>query len=195
MLGHHWEKAEATVVGRFVRETAVSRTPRYDFLVDVRPYNGSPQRMTIEDGPADFDDPSDGDVLGVLYDRKNQRVKWDTSDPWLRDAAAAGRAGGDGFAPTSPAPGTPPGAPWSEMAGFAGSVQSFSGDAASEILGTLFGPGGAETIAAMKARAREQAAPAADPTERLARLQALRDGGVLTEAEYEAQRQKIISAI
>jgi Short C-terminal domain len=26
-------------------------------------------------------------------------------------------------------------------------------------------------------------------------LQALRDSGVLTEAEYEAQRQKIISAI
>jgi hypothetical protein len=185
MLGHHWEKAEATVVGRFVRETAVSRTPRYDFLVDVRPFGGSPQRMTIEDGPADFDDPSDGDVVGVLYDRKNQRAKWDSSDPWLRDSAAARRAGGD-----------------AEMAGFGGSVQSFggsvqsfSGAAASEVLDTLFGPGGAETIAAMKAGARDQAAPAADPAERLARLQALRDGGILTEAEYEAQRQKIISAI
>jgi hypothetical protein len=196
MLGHHWEKAEATVVARFVREQAVSRTPRYDFLVDVRPYSGSPQRMTIQDGPADFDDPSDGDVLGVLYDRKNQRVKWDNSDPWLRDSAAARRAGGDGFASAAAAPpGTPPVAPWSEMAGFAGSVQSFSGAAASEMLGTLFGPGGAETIAAMKARARDQAAPAADPAERLARLQALRDSGALTEAEYEAQRQKIISAI
>jgi hypothetical protein len=196
MLGHHWEKAEATVVARFVREQAVSRTPRYDFLVDVRPYSGSPQRMTIQDGPADFDDPADGDVLGVLYDRKNQRVKWDNSDPWLRDSATARRAGGDGFAPTAAAPpGTPPGAPWSEMAGFAGSVQSFSGAAASEMLDTLFGPGGAETIAAMKAHARDQAAPAADPAERLARLQALRDSGVLTEAEYEAQRQKIISAI
>ena len=199
MLGHHWEKAEATVVGRFVREQAVGRTPRYDFLVDVRPYNGTPERMTIQDGPAEFDDPSDGDVVGVLYDRKNQRVKWDTSDPWLRDSAAAGRAGGDDFASTAAAPpGTPPGAPWSEMAGFAGSVQTFSGAAASEMLDTLFGPGGAETIAAMKARARDHAAPdapAADPAERLARLQALRDSGVLTEAEYEAQRQKIISAI
>jgi hypothetical protein len=81
------------------------------------------------------------------------------------------------------------------MAGFAGSVQSFSGAAASEMLDTLFGPAGAETIAAMKARARDQAAPAADPAGRLARLQALRDGGVLTEAEYEAQRQEIIRAI
>jgi hypothetical protein len=196
MLGHHWEKAEATVVARFVREQAVSRTPRYDFLVDVRPYGGSPQRMTIQDGPADFDDPSDGDVLGVLYDRKNQRVKWDSSDPWLRDSAADRQAGGDAFGPGAVAPpGTLPGAPWSEMAGFAGSVQTFSGEAASEMLDSLFGPGGAETIAAMKARARDQGAPAADPAERLARLQALRDSGVLTEAEYEAQRQKIISAI
>ena len=194
MLGHHWEKAEATVVARFVREQAVGRTPRYDFLVDVRPYSGLPQRMTIQDGPADFDDPSDGDVLGVLYDRKNQRVKWDSSDPWLRDSTAARRAGGDGFASTAAAPpGTPPVAPWAEMAGFAGGVQSFSGAAASEMLDSLLGPGGAETIAEMKARARDAGAPA--PAERLARLQALRDSGVLTQAEYEAQRQKIISAI
>ena len=125
----------------------------------------------------------------MLYDRKNQRVKWDTSDPWIRDSAAARRADGDGFASTAAAPpGTPPGAPWSEMAGFAGSVQSFSGAAASEMLDTLFGPGGAETIAAMKARARDQAAPAADPSERLARLQALRDGGVLTEAGSSCTR-------
>jgi len=196
MLGHHWEKAEATVVGRFVREQAVGRTPRYDFLVDVRPYGGSPQRMTIQDGPADMDDPADGDVLGVLYDRKNQRAKWDGSDPWLRDSAAARRAGGDGFASAAAAPpGTPPGAPWPGMAGFAGGVQTFSGAAASEMLDTLLGPAGAEAIAAMKARARDQAAPAADPAGRLARLQALRDGGVLTEAEYEAQRQEIIRAI
>ncbi|MHB8694501.1 MAG: SHOCT domain-containing protein [Solirubrobacteraceae bacterium] len=35
----------------------------------------------------------------------------------------------------------------------------------------------------------------ADPTERLAKLQALKESGVLTEAEYEGQRQKIIDAI
>jgi hypothetical protein len=174
MLGHHWEKAEATVVARIERAQAVGRMPRYDFLVDVRPYGG----------PAHFDDPSVGDVLGVLYDRKNQHVKWDSSDPWVRDSAAAVLADGDAFA-----------SPWSDMAGFAGNVQSFSGEAASEMLDRLLGPGGAETIAAMKARARDQGAPAADPAERLARLQALRDSGVLTEAEYEAQRQKIISAI
>ena len=188
MLGHHWEKAEATVVARTVRAQAVGRRPHHDFVVDVRTYSGSTHRMTIQDGPADFADPSVGDVLGVLYDRKNQHVKWDTSDPWLRDSAAAQRAGGDAFT------GSAPGAPWSGMAGFAG-VQTLSGAAASEMLESLLGPGSAETIAAMKARARDHAAPAADPAERLARLQALRDGGVLTDAEYEAQRQRIIGAI
>ena len=196
MLGHHWEKAEATVVARTVRAQAGGHRPHYDFVVDVRPYSGPPLRMTIQEGPADFADPSVGDVLGVLYDRKNQHVKWDTSDPWLRDSAAGQWGGGDQFASAVEAlADTLPGAPWSETAGFAGSVQSLSGADASEMLDTLLGPGGAERIAAMKARARAQTAPAADPAERLARLQALRDNGVLTEAEYQAQRQKIISAI
>ena len=134
MLGHHWEKAEATVVARTVRSQAAGRRPRYDFVVDVRPYSGSPLRMTIQDGPADFADPSVGDVLGVLYDPKNQHVKWDTSDPWLRDSAAAQWAGGGAFAST---PATLTGM------GFAGSVQSLSGAAASEMLDSLLGPGGA----------------------------------------------------
>jgi putative oligomerization/nucleic acid binding protein len=76
-----------------------------------------------------------------------------------------------------------------------GSVQDLSGAAASEMLGALFGSGGAEAIAEMRARAGDRAASDADPAERLARLRTLRDSGVLTEAEYEAQRQKIISAI
>jgi hypothetical protein len=78
-----------------------------------------------------------------------------------------------------------------------GSVQYLSGDAASEMLGALFGPGGADTIAALRAQAGHQAAPApaADTADRLARLQGLRDRGLLTEAEYEAQRQRIISSL
>jgi TPP-dependent pyruvate/acetoin dehydrogenase alpha subunit len=63
------------------------------------------------------------------------------------------------------------------------------------MLANLFGPGSAETIAAMRAQAEGQAAPSRDPAERLARLRALRDSGVLTEAEYEAQRQRIIGTI
>jgi hypothetical protein len=169
MLGHHWEKAEATVVARTVRVQPAGYRPHYDFVLDVRPGNGPPLRMTIHDGPSgDFDDPLVGDVLGVLYDPKHQHVKWDSTDPRFVDTAVARRAG---------------------------SVQVLSGTAASEMLGALFGPGGAEAIAEMRARAGDQAASAADPAERLARLRTLRDSGVLTEAEYEAQRQKIISAI
>jgi hypothetical protein len=199
MLGHHWEKAQATVVARTVRVQPAGRAPHYDFVVDVRPVSGSPLRVTIHDGPAgDFDDPVVGDVLGVLYDRKNQHVKWDYSDPWLLDAAAERRAAGDAFAAAAWAPpGTPPGFAGPGAPGFAGGVQFLSGEAASEMLGTLFGPGGAEAIAAMRARAGGQAPAAdpADPAERLAKLRALRDSGLLTEAEYEAQRQRIIGAI
>jgi hypothetical protein len=186
MLGHHWEKAEATIVARTVREWSAGGRPRHDFVLDVRPVSGPPLRVTIHDGPGDdFADPGVGDVLRVLYDPKNQHVKWDHSDPWLVDSAAAA-------APF----GTSPGGPGYGIAGAAG-VQYLSGAAASEMLNNLFGPGGAEAIAALKARARAQAGPGAghDPGERLARLQALQDRGLLTEAEYEAQRQRIISEI
>ena len=37
------------------------------------------------------------------------------------------------------------------------------------------------------------AAPAADPIEQLAKLGQLRDSGVLTEAEFEVQKAKILS--
>lgn len=180
MLGHHWEKAEATVVARTVRGHHAGRLPEHDFVVDVRPLNGPPVRLTIHDGPAgDVPDPSAGDVLGVLYDPKHQHVKWDLSDPWLRDSA------GSRFS------GTQPGASGLGVTVSGGSVQYLSGDAASEMLGALFGGGGAEAVAKLRAGAGHEGTPA----ERLTRLQALRDQGLLTEAEYEAQRQRIISAI
>jgi hypothetical protein len=194
MLGHHWEKAEATVVARTVRVQ-----PRYDFVLDVCPGSGPPLRVTIHDGPAgDFADPAVGDVLRVLYDPKNQHVKWDYSDPWLLDSAADRRAGGNAFTAAAAAPfGTPPGVQGHGVTGVAGSVQYLSGAAASEMLASLFGPDGAGAIAALRDQARGQAVPgpAPDLGERLARLQALRDRGMLTEAEYEGQRQKIISEI
>ena len=197
MLGHHWEKAEATVVARTVRVQPAGRRPHYDFIVDVRPGSGPPLRVTMHDGPAgDFDDPQVGDVLGVLYDPKHQHVKWDYSDPWLLDSAAERRVADDAFAAAAGAPpGTLPGVFGPGMTGFSGNVEYLSGAAASDMLANLFGPGSAETIAAMRAQAEGQAAPSRDPAERLARLRALRDSGVLTEAEYEAQRQRIIGAI
>jgi hypothetical protein len=191
MLGHHWERAEATVVARTVRVQPAGSRPHYDFVVDVRPISGPPLRVTIHDGPAgDFDDPVVGDVLRVLYDPKHQHVKWDLSDPWLVDAAANRRATLDALAA-----GSLPGALGTGTDGLTGSVQYLDGAAASEMLGALFGPNAADTIAAMRAQASGHAAPAADPAERLGRLRALLDSGVLTEAEYETRRQKIIDAI
>jgi Short C-terminal domain len=191
MLGHRWERAEATVVARTVRVQPAGSRPHYDFVVDVRPSSGPPVRVTIHDGPAgDFDDPVVGDVLRVLYDPKHQHVKWDLTDPWLVDAAADRRATLDALAS-----GTLPGAFGPATGGVSGSVQYLDGAAASEMLGALFGPNAADTIAAMRASAPGHAAHAVDPAERLSRLRALLDSGVLTEAEYETQRQKIIDTI
>jgi hypothetical protein len=194
VLGHHWEPAEATIIARNPRAQAAGYEPNYDFVLDVRPSTGSPLRVTIHEGftaPAGgFRNPSVGEVVGVLYDPKSQRVKFDNSDPRL-SAAPAGQAVADGFAAVAAAPpGTSsvgPGTP--DASELPGTVQSFSGEAATEMLGALLGSGGVEAVADMKAHA------AGDPAERLAKLQALRDKGVLTEAEYEAQRQRIIEAI
>jgi hypothetical protein len=194
VLGHHWEPAEATVIARNPRAQAAGYEPNYDFVLDVRPSTGPPLRVTIHEGftaPAGgFRSPSVGDVVGVLYDPKSQHVKFDNSDPRL-SAAPAGQAVAGGFAAIAAAPpGTSPSRAGSPDASeLAGTVQSFSGEAATEMLGALLGSGGADAVADMKARA------AGNPAERLAKLEALRDNGVLTEAEYEAQRQKIIEAI
>jgi hypothetical protein len=162
-----------------VRGHHAGRLPQYDFVVDVRPLNGPPVRLTIQDGPAgDIPDPSAGDVLGVLYDPKHQHVKWDLCDPWLRDSA------GSGFSATQPGV---------TISG-SSSVQYLSGDAANEMLGALFGGGGAGAIAALRASAGH-AGHQGTTAERLGKLQALRDQGLLSEAEYEAQRQRISSAI
>jgi hypothetical protein len=196
MLGHHWEKAEATVVARTVRAQPAGRGPHYDFVVDVQPMSGPPLRMTIQDGPAgDFNDPAVGDVLGVLYDPKHQHVKWDLSDPWLLDAAADQRTARETFSVTAMGPPGTFGGPGPGMGGFNGNVQYLSGAAASEVLSNLFGAGGAETIAALRANATDHGASVVDPAERLSRLRGLLDSGLLNEAEYEARRQKIIDEI
>ena len=194
MLGHRWERAEATVVARSVRTQRAGFAPDYDFVLDVRPSSDPPLRVTIHEGftapDGGFSNPSVGDVVGVLYDPKNQHVKFDNSDPRL-SAGPAKQAVSEAFADIASAPpGTP--AAGAEIPGGPGSpanVQTFTGEAANEMLGALLGPGGADAVAGMKARA------AGDPTSRLAKLQALKDSGVLTEAEYETQRQKIIEAI
>ena len=190
LLGHRWEAAEATVVARQVRTQRAGFEPNYDYVVDVRPASGPPLRATIHEGfagPAGgFAPPAVGAVIGVLYEAKSQKVKFDNADPRLSRAGSE-QSAADAFAAAASAqPGNP------AAAGLSAGPQVVSGAEASAILGAVFSGQEADVLAAIKGA---QSAEAGDPTDRFARLQALKDNGVLTEAEYEAQRQRIISEI
>jgi hypothetical protein len=166
VLGKRWEAADATIVAMRPWTTSdEGRVQKWEFVADVRPSNGPPFRATFHDGffVRKAGTPSVGEVVGVLFDPKSHKVKFDQSD-------LAPEPRPDPFqAAASAAPGTPvPGQ-------FPGIVEALS------------------SIAAANPAAPN--APAADPTERLAKLQALKDQGVLSDAEYQAQRQKILDAI
>ena len=96
------------------------------------------------------------------------------TDPGTGVGAGMGTAAP--FSGGSAAPFSEPAAPFSggSAAPFSGSAAPFSGSNAP------FG---------------EAEAPSADPTERLARLQALHDQGLVSLAEYTAQRQRIIESL
>lgn len=163
MLGHHWEHAEATVVAKSPRPMTAGYAQTYDYVVDVQPSAGPPIRATIHEGfrapDGGFADPAIGATVGVLYDAKHEKVKFDTDDPRLsmghdkQDAAAA-------FAAAAAAPpGTPPPA------------------AAGSTVHTVIVSDGS-----------------GDPGDRLAKLEKLRQSGLLDEAGYESARRAVEEA-
>jgi hypothetical protein len=85
-----WEEAEATVVARKVKVQEAGHEPNYDFVVDIRPSDGTPLSATIHEGgrgsKGGHADPSVGDVVGVLYDPESHRVEFDHTDPRLNRA-------------------------------------------------------------------------------------------------------------
>lgn len=90
MLGHHWEKGEATVITSqawlgYLGNTAVSRR---EYVVDVRPAEGaSTFRAKIAQQYLQPEDASperrlaDGDLISVLCGVKRQKAKFDDKDP------------------------------------------------------------------------------------------------------------------
>ena len=85
----HWQKADAKVIdcrheGDDVRGTN-------EFLVEVQPAGAEPFRARVAaEVPIwkmgdllDFKEPDVGDVVGVEYDPKNHKVRFDFNDPRL----------------------------------------------------------------------------------------------------------------
>jgi hypothetical protein len=65
-----------------------------------------------------------------------------------------------------------------------------------QIFGDAFGPDGSGVgQVAAAAPVAAAPAPAADPLERIAKLDQLRGAGALTDAEYDAQKQRILAEI
>jgi hypothetical protein len=118
MLGHHWTKAEATIIAKEPRPMTGGYQQTYNYVVDVQRVDGPPIRATIHEGfrapDGGFADPAIGAVIGVLYD-KNSEVKFDVDDPRLslgdgKNAAAAAFAAAANAAPGTPPPVAPPSA-------------------------------------------------------------------------------------
>jgi hypothetical protein len=169
----HWTRCEATVVARQVRTAPAGYEATYDFVLDVVPPDAPPLRVTIHEGTfgpkGGFRNPAVGEVVGVLYDARSRKVKFDNDDPRL-NASVADQARSDSFGATATAdPGTPPPAP--------------------------FDPAAAMRALTEQTRPMPVAAPGRSAVDRLATLRDLHDQGMLSDQEYETQRQRIISSI
>lgn len=174
MFNREWQRVDGKVVATEVAvETAAGYEDRLRYAVDIQRPDGSAQRVTLEEPKfirGGFAQPGVGDVVGVLVDPKSQKAKFDTADPRINLGAqqAAGRASFD--AATAAAAGTPP--------PVAPDLASLAEQAEAAIAATAASPGENDDTAA-----------------RLAKLDDLRTRGLITEAEYASQRQKIIDAV
>jgi hypothetical protein len=181
VLGHHWEAGEATIIAcqeehdfTYWPDDASART----YVVDVRPAAGAPafrtevrrtykhrDSMTPERGL------SAGELIAVLCDPKHEKAKFDESDPRLyKDGQVPGKGH------QSPSP--------SEVA-FEAAAAAPAGTPASAFV---------VTEAGVAPVAPAPAGQQTDVADQLTKLAALRDSGVLTEAEFEGQKQKLLGA-
>lgn len=203
MFGHDWEKGEATIVARNNANRSTSGdglTTDYEFVADVRPAKGRVFRATIQTPviATNFWAPDVGDQVLVLIDAKHGKVKFDKDDPRIDYKArkAARNARFDQTANAAPGTVAQPDQLRAQRVLPAG---MFSGDPAQTNAAVE-----ALRAAALQAMASGNvvsfgspgvAAGTADPTTRLAMLDALKQKGLMSEAEYAAARQRVIEAI
>jgi len=200
VFGHKdLEPGEAMIVERHVKhQGSDGRNTLYEWLADVTPAEGAPFRTVLATpGLAlDFREPGPGDRVSVLIDRKKDVTHFDKSDPRISlkaERAAKDRhfaessAGSVGSAPADQAP-APQSTTYME-------TQVVSAADAAPLLQAMFsGDGGAREEAITALRAHQQPA-SSEIGERLSQLEALKASGALSEAEYQAQRQRIVESI
>ncbi len=177
MFGRNWQSADATIVATKVAvQTQAGYEDRLEYVADVNPAGAPPFRVTLQEprfikGNGAFVQPPVGAVVGVLFDPKSKKAKFDTTDQRILGpiGADAGQAAFE--AAQDAAPGTPAGGL------VAGEVPVMSGADVASLADAL------------------RSGEAGDPSARLAKLDELKAKGLVSDAEYQAQRQKIIGSI
>jgi Short C-terminal domain len=197
------EPGEAVIVEKHVKHAGDDgRNTLFEWVADVTPETGEPFRTVLQlpNLALDFLEPDAGDRVTVLIDHKKGTARFDKSDPRL-SLKAAKAAKDERFAATaagavgSAAPSIPttsaPGVPGVE---FSGAQLMSATDAAPFLQAFLSGDPGARDQAISDLRAHQHpGSPVV--ADRLSQLEALRAAGTLTDAEYQAQRQRILDTI
>src|SRR5438270_13054086 len=95
MFGRDWEPAEATIVARRLVHLSHddgygSTFQSFEYVADVRPRSAAPFRATLSErfNAIHFKQPDVGQVVPVKFHPKDQKVKFDTADPSLRQPAS-----------------------------------------------------------------------------------------------------------
>jgi hypothetical protein len=211
MFGSTWNKAEATIVARNTKYSGDGSVSTHEFVADVRLPNEAPFRATIHEPTiaTDFWPPNIGDIVSVLVKDKDQKVKFDKDDDRLSAKAFESKKN-QAFEAAKHRPVGQPGTPipsyvptamppaiaerLAQLGSNAGQpMPVFTADAAqAQALFAAFG----QTAPGAYGQPMPPVPPVdADPAARLAKLQALRDSGLLSDAEFATQRQRILDAI
>ena len=180
--------AEATIVATQVAViTAAGYVNRLEYAVDVHPADGTDFRVTLREPKlikGGFHQPQIGDTVGVLFDPTTHDAKFDTSDQRLTITFKEQKEREAFEAAASAAPGTTaPRVP--------DQIQVLSGADAAPIVNALLSNESLSGVERLPATHRGEDGPA----ERLAKLDDLKAKGLVSDAEYAAQRQKILDAI
>ncbi len=218
MFGASWDRGEATIVARNAKYSGSGSTATYEFVADIHPTDAAPFRATIHEPTiaTDFWPPNVGDVVSVLIKSKDNKVKFDKDDQRLSVKAYEARTK-QAFAEMQNRPlGTPAteNQAWSIAGSATGSalpesviaklsqlgiapgvpMQVLGRDSAqAQELLAAFGAGSFATDVAAPGVAPGVASPSVEA--RLVRISALRQQGLLTDAEYATQRERIISEL
>ena len=155
-------------------------TTNWNVKLRVQPNGEAPFDVEIDALFGQFENPSVGQIIAVLYDPKDHsKVVVDDSDD--------GSGGGAAYSPDAIVKQL-------QAQGFEVDGGQFTAvKPGSEMVINLGGGAGDDAVASAGAGAGAGVAAGADPVELLTQLDTLHRSGVLSDAEFEAQKQRILA--